>query len=173
MSSTAGSPPSLTRVPPAILHGDYRIGNMQFDGERLAAIIDWEIWSLGDPRNDLAWLLTWLDPVQVFFTDRSEADERAADAPAERGELIAAYQAIRPGDLPDLAGSRPAAATRWPPRRRCWSSTTGAARPRAAPRGGGHDRRGDAPARASDPGRRGDAHQPLADVAPGEHVDQR
>jgi aminoglycoside phosphotransferase (APT) family kinase protein len=86
-----------------ILHGDYRIGNMQFAGPELGAIIDWEIWSVGDPRHDLAWLLTWVDPVQRFFIDRSDADERAGDAMPTVAELLAEYQAIRPGDLPDLA----------------------------------------------------------------------
>jgi aminoglycoside phosphotransferase (APT) family kinase protein len=88
---------------PRILHGDYRIGNMQFAGRELGAIIDWEIWSLGDPRHDLAWLLTWVDPVQVFFTDRSPADERAGAAMPTVTDLLDEYLAIRPGDLPDLA----------------------------------------------------------------------
>jgi aminoglycoside phosphotransferase (APT) family kinase protein len=88
---------------PRILHGDYRIGNMQFAGPELGAIIDWEIWSVGDPRHDLAWLLTWVDPVQVFFTERSAADEQAGHAMPSAGELLADYLAIRPGDLPDLA----------------------------------------------------------------------
>ena len=86
-----------------ILHGDYRIGNMQFAGSELGALIDWEIWSVGDPRHDLAWLLTWVDPVQVFFADRSDADERAGGAMPSVDELVSEYQAIRPGDLPDLA----------------------------------------------------------------------
>jgi aminoglycoside phosphotransferase (APT) family kinase protein len=87
---------------PRILHGDYRIGNMQFAGRELGAIIDWEIWSLGDPRHDLAWLLTWADPVQVFFTDRSPADERAGAAMPTVTDLLDEYLAVRPGDLPDL-----------------------------------------------------------------------
>ena len=51
----------LDRVPveesPSILHGDYRLGNMLCDRETIRAVIDWEIWSLGDPRLDLAWFL--------------------------------------------------------------------------------------------------------------------
>jgi aminoglycoside phosphotransferase (APT) family kinase protein len=84
---------------PVILHGDYRIGNMQFDGARLAAIIDWEIWSLGDPRTDLAWLLIWLDPIQRFHETRSEADERAGAGLPTHDELLAAY-GPEPRDLP-------------------------------------------------------------------------
>jgi aminoglycoside phosphotransferase (APT) family kinase protein len=86
-----------------ILHGDYRMGNMQFAGTEVGAIIDWEIWSLGDPRHDLAWLLTWVDPVQVFFEDRGAADVRAGEAMPAVGELLDEYQAVRPGALPDLA----------------------------------------------------------------------
>ena len=47
---------------PAILHGDYRLGNMQCTGARIGALIDWEIWSLGDPRLDVAWFLLNSDP---------------------------------------------------------------------------------------------------------------
>jgi aminoglycoside phosphotransferase (APT) family kinase protein len=57
----ASMPPAL---PPAICHGDYRLGNMLCDGGDVAALIDWEIWSLSDPRLDLAWFL--------FFTDEAK-----------------------------------------------------------------------------------------------------
>jgi aminoglycoside phosphotransferase (APT) family kinase protein len=87
---------------PRILHGDYRVGNMQFAGDRLAAIIDWEIWSVGDPRTDLAWLLTWVDPVQVFYEQRDAANDAAGDAMPPVDELLAEYLAIRPGAVPDL-----------------------------------------------------------------------
>jgi aminoglycoside phosphotransferase (APT) family kinase protein len=44
-------------APPAILHGDWRLGNMQCQGDQVRAVIDWEIWSVGDPRTDLAWMM--------------------------------------------------------------------------------------------------------------------
>jgi aminoglycoside phosphotransferase (APT) family kinase protein len=47
---------------PALLHGDYRLGNTLCEGGRLRAVIDWEIWSIGDPRLDLAWFLLTADP---------------------------------------------------------------------------------------------------------------
>jgi aminoglycoside phosphotransferase (APT) family kinase protein len=76
-----------------ILHGDYRMGNMQFDGERLAAIIDWEIWSVGDPRHDLAWLMAFADPVQQRAGDRDAANRAAADAMPTGRKLLDEYLA--------------------------------------------------------------------------------
>jgi aminoglycoside phosphotransferase (APT) family kinase protein len=89
-------------VPAKILHGDYRLGNMQFTGERLEAIIDWEIWSVGDPRTDLAWLLAYTDPVQRFVTERDGPNQAAADAMPDRDQLLAEYLAQRPVEVRDL-----------------------------------------------------------------------
>jgi len=50
---------------PGIMHGDYAIGNVMFrnDGPALAAVIDWELSTIGDPLIDLAWVIaTWRDP---------------------------------------------------------------------------------------------------------------
>jgi aminoglycoside phosphotransferase (APT) family kinase protein len=43
-------------VPPALTHGDYRIGNCLTDGGRLSAILDWELSFVGDPRFDLGYM---------------------------------------------------------------------------------------------------------------------
>ncbi len=40
----------------AIVHGDFRLGNVIVDPNGLAAVIDWELVHLGDPLEDLAWL---------------------------------------------------------------------------------------------------------------------
>ncbi len=40
--------------PAALLHGDYWPGNLLWQGERVAAVIDWEDAKLGDPLADLA-----------------------------------------------------------------------------------------------------------------------
>lgn len=50
---------------PGIIHGDYHIKNVIFHRESpaLAAIVDWELSTLGAPMIDLGWLLaTWRDP---------------------------------------------------------------------------------------------------------------
>jgi len=49
---------------PGILHGDFHLANVMFrpDAGEVAAIIDWELATLGDPLLDLGWLLaTWPD----------------------------------------------------------------------------------------------------------------
>ena len=47
---------------PGIMHGDFHLANLMFrnDGPAVAAIVDWEMCTLGDPLLDLGWLLaTW------------------------------------------------------------------------------------------------------------------
>jgi aminoglycoside phosphotransferase (APT) family kinase protein len=48
-------------LPPVLLHGDFRLGNVLCRGATAAAVVDWEIWSLGDPRVDLGWFLLFAD----------------------------------------------------------------------------------------------------------------
>lgn len=40
----------------AVVHGDYRLGNIMVNEQGLAAILDWELAHLGDPMEDLGWL---------------------------------------------------------------------------------------------------------------------
>jgi len=53
-----------TQSSPGILHGDYHIANVMFsfDGPELAAIVDWELATVGDPLLDLgAFIASWPD----------------------------------------------------------------------------------------------------------------
>jgi aminoglycoside phosphotransferase (APT) family kinase protein len=69
---------------PAVLHGDWRLGNMQCVGATINAVIDWEIWSVGDPRLDLAWMRLMSDPAHPTAA--------APTAPTlEPAELLAVY----------------------------------------------------------------------------------
>ncbi|OMC23621.1 phosphotransferase family protein [Mycobacterium colombiense] len=47
---------------PRVVHGDFRLGNLLAAGSRVNAVIDWEIWSIGDPRIDAGWFLINCDP---------------------------------------------------------------------------------------------------------------
>lgn len=84
-------------VSSCLTHGDYRLGNTLCRGSEVAAVIDWEIWSRGDPRLDLAWFLLTADP-QVH-------PSAVRDAPGmPRAEaLLVEYQTAvdrQVGDLP-------------------------------------------------------------------------
>jgi len=50
---------------PGIMHGDYHAANVMFapHGPDVAAIVDWEMCTIGDPLLDLGWMLaTWYRP---------------------------------------------------------------------------------------------------------------
>jgi aminoglycoside phosphotransferase (APT) family kinase protein len=50
--------------PAAIVHGDYRLDNMILDaGGEVAAVVDWELCTLGDPLADVGLLIVyWAEP---------------------------------------------------------------------------------------------------------------
>ncbi len=84
---------------PAIVHGDYRLDNLLVDEhDRIAAVLDWEMATLGDPVTDVA--------LMVLYGDLARMTDSVADAPTAPGflgreETIALY-AERSGR--DLAG---------------------------------------------------------------------
>jgi aminoglycoside phosphotransferase (APT) family kinase protein len=56
--------------PPTIVHGDYRLDNMILtpDAQAVAAVVDWELSTLGDPLADVGMLLVyWGDRDADFF----------------------------------------------------------------------------------------------------------
>ena len=60
---------------PGLMHGDYQFANVMFEHgtpARLAAIVDWEMGTVGDPKLDLAWV------VQGWPTDTSAPDDAFA-----------------------------------------------------------------------------------------------
>ena len=84
------------RPPPggtAVVHGDFRLGNLIVDESGLAAVLDWELVHRGDPLEDLGWFCVraWrfgedarpaggLGSVEEFV----RAYERAAGTPVDR-----------------------------------------------------------------------------------------
>ncbi|MEB8340204.1 phosphotransferase family protein [Streptomyces endophyticus] len=73
-------------LPPVLLHGDFRLGNVLYEGERAAAVVDWEIWSVGDPRIDLGWFL--------LFADHHNFPQLGREVPGlpTEAELLDAYR---------------------------------------------------------------------------------
>ncbi|CAJ1495688.1 phosphotransferase family protein [[Mycobacterium] holstebronense] len=80
----------------AVVHGDFRLGNLLAVGSEITAVIDWEIWSIGDPRIDAGWFLINSDP-QTYRRDT----RYAGDCPGI-GELADCYIAARGTDVAEL-----------------------------------------------------------------------
>jgi aminoglycoside phosphotransferase (APT) family kinase protein len=72
---------------PSVVHGDFRLGNLLAVGDRINAVIDWEIWSVGDPRIDAGWFLINCDP----DTYQRVAAPGLAPSP---GELVEIYEQV-------------------------------------------------------------------------------
>jgi aminoglycoside phosphotransferase (APT) family kinase protein len=79
---------------PALVHGDFRVGNVIVGPEGLRAVLDWELAHTGDPAEDLGWFC-----VRAW---RFGADRRPAGGLGSREELLDAY--ARAGGAPVDAG---------------------------------------------------------------------
>ncbi|WP_309229724.1 MULTISPECIES: phosphotransferase family protein [unclassified Blastococcus] len=86
---------------PGLVHGDFHLANLLFSrtGPEVAAVVDWEMVTVGDPLLDLGWLLaTW--PAQ----DGAPGSQRpsalaAAGGLATPDELVACYAEHSSRDL--------------------------------------------------------------------------
>ncbi|WP_130798002.1 phosphotransferase family protein [Streptomyces otsuchiensis] len=74
-----------------VVHGDYRLDNVLVDGERIAAVLDWEMSTLGDPLTDLGLLVMYsgLRPLESGGVPATGAAPGRPD-PAELVERYAA-----------------------------------------------------------------------------------
>jgi aminoglycoside phosphotransferase (APT) family kinase protein len=94
------------RVPPqigvAIVHGDYRLGNCLTDPAtgRIAAVLDWELCTLGDPLADVGYL-------GIYWNDDGETPQRPDEPTAAGGfptyrELVDRYAALTGRDVSNI-----------------------------------------------------------------------
>jgi aminoglycoside phosphotransferase (APT) family kinase protein len=86
-----------TAIGPSVVHGDFRLGNLMAAGASVNAVIDWEIWSIGDPRIDAGWFLINCDPDTY---QRVPAADVMAPPIAELAEI---YQHELGREVTDLA----------------------------------------------------------------------
>ncbi len=90
------------QVGSTIAHGDYRLGNLMVYDNRVAAILDWELCTLGDPLADLGYLLNWwyrADEVELGDDDDAPS---AVEGFASRQELIDYYAENTGRDLSQI-----------------------------------------------------------------------
>src|SRR5262249_60610263 len=74
--------PAATRW--ALVHGDFRMGNLMVGAAGLTGVLDWELAHVGDPVEDLGWLCV---PAWRFTRP-----DRPAAGLGGRGQLLAAYE---------------------------------------------------------------------------------
>ncbi|MBV1949042.1 phosphotransferase family protein [Streptomyces sp. BV129] len=88
---------------PGLMHGDYHLANALFayDRPEVAAIVDWEMCTVGDPLLDLGWMLaTWPQPDTA---DGSVPDlHDLPDGLPSAQELVARYTENSSRDLSAL-----------------------------------------------------------------------
>jgi aminoglycoside phosphotransferase (APT) family kinase protein len=87
---------------PGILHGDYQFANVMFchgAPARLAAIVDWEMATIGDPLLDLGWALISY-PADDQPTDGTAYVDYTGMPPRE--ELLAHYETVSGRSTEDL-----------------------------------------------------------------------
>jgi len=94
------------RSQPGLMHGDFHLGNAMItpDGPQIAAIVDWEMCTVGEPLLDLGWLLsTWQQP---DGEDVAESKLAAAGNLATPEELLSYYSSRTERDLSDITWYR-------------------------------------------------------------------
>ncbi|RZT12164.1 aminoglycoside phosphotransferase (APT) family kinase protein [Mycobacterium sp. BK558] len=86
---------------PGLMHGDYQFANVMYRHgapAQLAAIVDWEMGTVGDPKLDLGWMVqSW--PGDDGRSDMTYVDMRGMPS---RDEVVAHYAAVSGRQVDDL-----------------------------------------------------------------------
>ncbi|XVQ14736.1 phosphotransferase family protein [Spirillospora sp. CA-255316] len=89
---------------PGIMHGDYQFANVMFqDGApaRLAALVDWEMGTVGDPKLDLGWMLqSW--PEDTDAPEASESSYKDLRGMPSRDRMLAHYAEVSGRQVDDI-----------------------------------------------------------------------
>lgn len=94
LNKLTAAPPALPKA--AIVHGDYRLDNCIVQNQKINAIVDWEMATIGDPLTDLALLLVYMQLAELFKgTDISNmamlVDASNAPGFLSRAEIVETY----------------------------------------------------------------------------------
>jgi aminoglycoside phosphotransferase (APT) family kinase protein len=89
---------------PGLMHGDYQFANVMYkDGApaRLAALVDWEMGTVGDPKLDLGWMIqSW--PEDTSAAEASEASYVDLLGMPSRSQILAHYAAVSGRQVDDI-----------------------------------------------------------------------
>jgi aminoglycoside phosphotransferase (APT) family kinase protein len=90
-----------------IVHGDFRLDNLLVDADdRVTAVLDWEMSTLGDPLTDVAVLLAYQQLAEVAPPSRDGAamvtDAQLAPGYLTRDEVLSRYAELSGRDVGDI-----------------------------------------------------------------------
>jgi aminoglycoside phosphotransferase (APT) family kinase protein len=83
-------------LPETVVHGDYRLGNMMVSAApptRIAAVLDWEMGAIGDPRADVGYLLATYSEPEGRASPLGTTPVTAEPGFPSRAELVERYVA--------------------------------------------------------------------------------
>ncbi|TVT52784.1 phosphotransferase family protein [Amycolatopsis rhizosphaerae] len=87
--------------PAAIVHGDYRLDNVLVDAnDRITAVLDWEMSTLGDPLTDLALMVAYAERSRISLDVVSNVS--SAPGYPSTDEVVARYAARSGRDVSAL-----------------------------------------------------------------------
>jgi len=89
---------------PGLMHGDYQFANVMFRHgapARLAAVVDWEMGTVGDPKLDLAWMVqSW--PEDTNAPEAAGSSYVDLTGMPSRSELLAHYAEVSGRQVDDI-----------------------------------------------------------------------
>jgi aminoglycoside phosphotransferase (APT) family kinase protein len=87
---------------PGLMHGDYQFANVMYHHgapARLAAIVDWEMGTVGDPKLDLAWMVQSWPTSDHTQSEMTYVDMRGMPS---RDDVVAHYAEVSGRQVDDL-----------------------------------------------------------------------
>jgi aminoglycoside phosphotransferase (APT) family kinase protein len=89
---------------PGLMHGDYQFANVMYrhgGPARLAAIVDWEMGTVGDPKLDLGWVIqSW--PEDTNAPEAAESSYVDLRGMPSRAELLQRYAEVAGRQVDDI-----------------------------------------------------------------------
>jgi aminoglycoside phosphotransferase (APT) family kinase protein len=89
---------------PGIMHGDYQFANVMYKHgapARLAALVDWEMGTVGDPKLDLGWTVqSW--PADTHAPEASTSGYVDMRGMPSRDEMLAHYSKVSGRQVDDI-----------------------------------------------------------------------
>jgi aminoglycoside phosphotransferase (APT) family kinase protein len=89
---------------PGLMHGDYQFANVMYENgapAQLAAIVDWEMGTVGDPKLDLGWVVqSW--PADTTSQDAARGGYVDMYGMPSRDEVLAHYSKVSGRQVDDM-----------------------------------------------------------------------